>query len=145
MYGYEDKISTADRLAVQVFGTGKTRREFIVAVLGKKNLSHKAMKAIGGNTGDAVYAYVNWSRWIARCPHCGGREAVNPHKKNEGFFCLSCANYMNGGLPRPIIYPANYKDIEKELEKRPDPHKRNWRTGQTIENLKLETMLHRTV
>lgn len=66
--------------------------------------------------GKKVYAELNYGQWIARC-ECGGAEAVDP--SDAVFFCFSCGNYSNNGALRPVVFPNNIKDIEKEVMKRP--------------------------
>lgn len=65
--------------------------------------------------GVPVVAFVSFGFWIALC-ECNGAEYVAP---GEPFYCHSCGNYANSGKPRPVIFPENKADIERELLRRP--------------------------
>lgn len=66
--------------------------------------------------GKSVKARLDFGRWIADC-ECGGAEAVDP--KDAVFFCISCGNGKDKGKLRKVIFPADYKAIEKEVMARP--------------------------
>jgi len=93
--------------------------------------------------GRPVVARVNHGRWVAHC-ECGGAEIVDP--KDPVFMCLSCANsdHQVGGRfrLRPISFPIDRSDIEEALLFRPDPSKRNWTAGETLERLRQENRDH---
>jgi hypothetical protein len=139
MYGWEDNISEADDLAKQLYGNGKGRKDHVRVELLLKNHADKVDKALSDATG-AVHAvgYINHSRAVAKCPFCNGGEAVNPSKSDkEGFYCLACGNYQNGGYPVPIDWNWNYNQMAAQLKKRPNPLTRNawpWETVQSIQN-----------
>ena len=67
--------------------------------------------------GEPAVAFIDYGRWLAKCPACGGCEAADP--KQPLFYCLGCGNYENEGKVRPVTFPADYAAIEKELLKRP--------------------------
>lgn len=66
-------------------------------------------------SGKPVMAFVSFGIWIAIC-ECNGAEYVAP---GEPFYCQSCGNNATGGAPRPVEFPADAKEIESELLKRP--------------------------
>lgn len=65
--------------------------------------------------GAPVRAFVSFGAWIASC-ECNGAEYVAP---GEPFYCQSCGNYQNGGIGRPVEFPDDRDDIERELLRRP--------------------------
>jgi len=67
-------------------------------------------------TGKRICAELNFGRWVARC-ECGGAEVVDP--SDPVFYCFSCGNFGNKGNLRPVVFPNNWKEIEKEVLKRP--------------------------
>lgn len=67
--------------------------------------------------GTPVQARIWQGQWIAECDVCGGCEFISPDEPL--FFCFGCTNRINGHYVRPVIVPANYKQIEAEVLKRP--------------------------
>lgn len=65
----------------------------------------------------AVKARIDFGRWIADCPDCGGAEYVDPEEKI--FFCLSCGNEVLDGEARQVIFPENREEIEALVLERP--------------------------
>ena len=63
-------------------------------------------------SGIPVTAELDYGRWIAMC-ECGGGEAVDP--ADPVFFCVSCGNYHQSGRLRKVVFPADYKQIEKTV------------------------------
>jgi hypothetical protein len=104
--------------------------------------------------GNSVYAEINAGRWIAKCPDCNGAEAVDPDERV--FYCLSCGNERVGGKHRKVVFPKNWKAIEKEILKRPvkvrpgrdpiaqaftaipDKLPRAWTTDETLEDIQKQ-------
>ena len=66
--------------------------------------------------GPPIKAFVERGRWIAMC-ECNGGVWVDP--EDPIAFCHTCGNVQTGGAARPVIFPNNWKAIEKELLKRP--------------------------
>ncbi|CAB4166844.1 hypothetical protein UFOVP1383_39 [uncultured Caudovirales phage] len=102
-----------------------------------------AESAIGGASDvDAVappaFAYVNHGRWVADCPMngCGGALVVAPYMR--GFLCGSCINVDAAHRFRPLSWPENGAEIEAALDVRPLETTRNWRPGETVEDLLAE-------
>lgn len=71
----------------------------------------------GSISGDPIPAFIDFGRWIARCPSCNGAEYVS--KDEAIFYCFSCGNYENNGDAYPVQFPADVEEIEQELLKRP--------------------------
>jgi ribosomal protein L37E len=65
---------------------------------------------------DAVFAFVNNGRVIARCDFCGNHEYVS--QKEPFYFCMSCGNHDSGQV-RPVIFPPDWMRIEAALVARP--------------------------
>jgi hypothetical protein len=75
-------------------------------------------------------------RWLVVCPNCGAGIAVEP--KWQGVCCLDpdCCRWF----PRLEI-PEDRDDIEGALSPRQKPN-RNWRPGETVEDLRKENARH---
>lgn len=84
--------------------------------------------------GQPAIAVVNHSDWVAECPDCPEWLIVEP---GEPFFCPNCQNVKNGGLARPVQFPAQKATIEAILKKRAIPQTRNW-TTETVDELRRE-------
>lgn len=96
-------------------------------------------------------AYFNWGRWVVDCPanDCGSAALL---EKGQGIFhCPEC-KYVS-----KVMWPYNVDEITEVLEIRDKRH-RNWFPanhdlalrfnlphGQTIEELREETEVHRGV
>lgn len=82
------------------------------------------------------FARVNQNRWIADCPQerCPGTSYVwinGPHQ----FICNVCANLGIRCRWRPLIVPADWREIERVLFERFIPTEREWSPGQTVDDL----------
>lgn len=66
--------------------------------------------------GVPVYARIWQGQWIADC-ECNGASFVDPDEPI--FFCFSCVNRANEFKPRPVVFPADWKQIEETLLLRP--------------------------
>lgn len=112
----EEKIITAlDYAQREGVKTVRERINKICDQMKKKNVMETPVKS--EVKGKPVYAEINFGQWIAKCPDCKGAEAVDPNEPI--FYCFSCGNYSQNGNPRPVVFPADYKAIEKEVLKRP--------------------------
>jgi hypothetical protein len=67
-------------------------------------------------TGVPVYARIWQGQWIADC-ECNSASFVDPDE--PVFFCFGCGNRSNGRKPRPVRFPAEWKEIEQILLERP--------------------------
>jgi len=78
----------------------------------------------GRVSGQAVLARINFGRWSAFCPDCGGSEYVDPEERI--FYCFSCGNRANGGDARPVAFPPAVmrEQIERLVMARPVDDKR---------------------
>jgi hypothetical protein len=114
---------------------------------------HAMMPAHRGIYGDATppmpglaleppaYAEVNHGRWIAKCPFgCGGAEMVDFDRPS--FFCCGCRNTPTFNRPVIVVVPENREAIEAVLLKRPEHPNRNWRPGETLDDLIAENEAH---
>ena len=80
---------------------------------------------------------VRQGTWLAVCA-CQGAE----YGWEEGYFvCLSCFNAGAGHRILRTAFPDERADIESILELRPLPN-RNWRPGETVEDLRRENAEH---
>jgi hypothetical protein len=82
----------------------------------------------------AVEARVNHGRWIVDCPYCPGAEMA----RADGFFCCDCRNTDAEGDTLTVQFPAEREEIERLLLVRPVMADRNWRPGESLENLVTE-------
>jgi hypothetical protein len=80
-------------------------------------------------------------RWLARCPteDCSGAQVVTA--KEPFFLCLDCFNRDNEGQWFKVRFPRSKARIEAVLLKRP-PKNRNYRPGETLEQLRAENRAH---
>lgn len=74
------------------------------------------IRDIDNPSGAPVYARVEQGAWIADC-ECGGAQFVDADEPI--YFCFCCGNRGNKRKTRPVIFPDNYKAIEKLLLARP--------------------------
>ena len=85
-------------------------------------------------------------RWVADCPEgCGNALCVS--EAEPYFLCHICGSPANGGRWYRVGFPAAKRQIERELLKRPLNHARlpatrNWRPGETVEQLVEENRRH---
>ena len=115
------------------------RKELALVVLNKRNRRDLIVKAMSQPTGEPVYAEMNHGRWLVLCK-CMGAELVDPQLPE--FYCLSCFNAFNNGLPCPVIFPDKREAIEELLNVRPDRVSRNWTRLETGEDLEKENAEH---
>lgn len=89
-------------------------------------------------TGVVAIAEVNHGRWIAPCPFCPGAQMVC--LSDPRFFCADCRNMACGHRYLLIELPATAElvAIERALLERPRAENRNWRPGETVEQLDAE-------
>jgi hypothetical protein len=97
--------------------------------------AEQAFAAQVGPKASAVHARANHGRWIVDCPDCSNAQMACP--SDHRFMCNECANALNGGFWRPVIWPKNRPEIDKLLMVRPLAN-RNWDPGETVVLLKLE-------
>lgn len=83
-------------------------------------------------------AYVSHGRWVVDCPHGCGSAQYASHSDLR-FFCADCGNQGTGEWVT-VEWPADRDGIEAELLLRPDPATRNWRPGETVEQLAAENV-----
>jgi len=90
----------------------KSYREWILA-LAEKNGHAWDGKSMSDS---AVYARIDFGRWLADC-EMGHASYVEP--SDAFFYCYMCGNEpAEHGKGRPVIFPENRKEIEKEILKR---------------------------
>lgn len=111
------------------------RRKILAAELMKHGL-----KDMGCDTRlEPLQAWVVGGRWSITCPNCGGGEYV----WEEGWvICHSCFNGYMGHKFRRTVFPENRREIEALLIVRP-LQKREWRVGETVEDLQQENEAHK--
>lgn len=87
-------------------------------------------------------AFVDGSRWIAKCPFCAGAEVVNFTTKM--FFCCSCRNQQVGHACIRVKLPVKgmREKVEGALLKRPDWMMRAWFPQETIADLEKQNKAH---
>lgn len=84
--------------------------------------------------------YVNWGRWLAKCPRCPNAEAagdpVTGGLTGDRFRCSMC------GLRCPADWPPSVDDIWRLLCQRPNPATRNWEPGESLMDLFADNVAH---
>jgi hypothetical protein len=95
---------------------------------------------------DPARPYCEGGLWIAQCPQawCVGADhyGPGPHTGRIGglgsdrFTCPRC------GRTTEAVWPPNVDDIMHVLGQRPMPETRNWRPGETVQDLIVENALH---
>lgn len=83
-----------------------------------------------------VAARINHGRWLWDCAHCSAAQVCTPADPRA--FCVSCFNRGDGWWP--VEFPEDKAAIEELLVRRPDASQRNWRPGESIEDLQLENL-----
>ena len=97
------------------------------------------MRVNWNTVGGSIGAEIVRSSWRVSCPFCAGAIVINP---NDLFFCPDCAMQANQFKPMVVVMPNYRAEIERLLLKRPDPTRRNWLIGETIEQLRMENIAH---
>lgn len=92
--------------------------------------------AAAATGGEPIVVFANEGRWVAQCSDCNGAQLAS--RTDPRFMCVECANVLNHGAFRPLLWPRNVAAIEKLLEQRPLRRNRNWRPGETVKDLKAE-------
>jgi hypothetical protein len=83
-----------------------------------------------------VAARIDAGRWLADCPAgCGGAEMVSA--ADPVFLCVSCGSDDKWW---PVTFPNNRAAIEAEVIKRADVHGWAWTPGETLSQLRAETL-----
>lgn len=81
-------------------------------------------------------ACVTWNTgWMCECPSCHGGVAVDP--EHTIACCLEC-----GAVLTAVAIPAEWREIEAVLLKRPDVRTRGWWPGETVDDLRAENRAH---
>ena len=102
----------------------------------------RAAHARSGSVGDydtplaendtPVVAYVNHGRLLIDCT-CGNGVPTSPPASVTEAVCFSC-----GTIWTNIVFPRDFATIIDVLRERPLAHTRNWRTPETISDLRAE-------
>lgn len=82
-----------------------------------------------------IYAEVRQGRWVAKCPNCG------LHPYTEPQWAIICCGEC-GCVDPKVVVPKNYKQIEKELLRRPNRLNQNWLPGESLAQLRQEFREH---
>jgi len=83
-----------------------------------------------------VLARIDSGRWLADCPAgCGGAEMVSA--ADPVFLCIACGS---GDQWWPVTFPSNRAAIEAEIAKRADVNGWAWTPGETVAQLRAETI-----
>ena len=95
--------------------------------------------------------FMNDGRWVAFCTtvDCDGAEQLRSNgeisQRNDGHDygitldgVLHCGNC---GLTTQVEFPKNMEEIEAVLTQRPVPQTRNWRSDETVADLKRENLM----
>jgi hypothetical protein len=95
--------------------------------------------------------YMNWGKWVADCPRPFCLNAEQFGRCDDGtigglggelFHCRDDTRHGGCGLTCPAQWPANVEDLEAVILARPVPGTRNWRPGETLDDLIHENAAH---
>lgn len=135
----------------------KSSREWVKRFSEKKFMKGQLVRAWNGTINKnftAAVARVDYGRWVAECPFCGGSCMVDPD--DPFFFCLHCSG--NGsGEAGPVTFPVKRDEVEtavlewpvivsgrhaskaeEALHAIPAILPRNWKPGQTTDDLRKQ-------
>ena len=127
----------------RVLSTYSTMHEF----LSMERLGHGPPGSVQGE----LRAYINHGRWMVECPLQGCEHAVIASMEEPVFFCSACGNVGNDGHSFGVVFPRWWRALERELIKRPIPmgktrmsaSTRNWRPGESLNDIKRENIAHK--
>ena len=147
---YGDYIVTHDDYHCQEKAGGDVVVYPMTAVVGGYLLSNGLALPESPAPQGEVRARIEEGRWIIDCPGgCGG--ALFASKSDRRYICVSCGSPENGGRWYHVVFPVNHRRIELALLKRPNKRgpafpnhatERNWRPGETLEDLNRENLEH---
>lgn len=83
-----------------------------------------------------THAYANWSRWLWDCPVCHAAQVCTPADPRG--YCVECWNAGDGWWP--VVFPAEFEQINMLLARRPEPRHRNWLLGESVTQLQAENI-----
>lgn len=89
-----------------------------------------------------AHARLDHGRWVVDCPACPSAQLAS--FEDRRFFCTDCHNAAAGGAWVPVRWPpANQLEaVEAELELRPADATRNWRPGESVDDVRAENAAH---
>ena len=113
-------------------GSPMPAREFLASVFRRLHPG-RVVAAISDVT---VLARIDAGRWLADCPAgCGGAEMVSA--ADPIFLCIACGSDDRWW---PVTFPSNRAAIEAEIIKRADVNGWAWTPGETVAQLRAETI-----
>lgn len=130
--GNGSRIGTA-RDTIQSLREGReslTKRFIKLAV----NIGASPQYPLEDQVMQTVQAYINYGRWVVKCPDCAGCEDADPGEPI--FFCLSCGQ---DGYFKSVVFPEDRAEIEAALLARPVEN-RNWEPGESVDYLLMENI-----
>lgn len=86
-----------------------------------------------------AYAEAYFGAWIARCPSPWCDSAMQVDRGQVEFHCGGLGGC---GWGAPIQWPADPDGVETLLLMRPAPRNRNWRPGESLQDLLAENLAH---
>lgn len=108
-------------------------------------MTSERTRSLRPETGDIeiTFAYVNQGRWVVDCRDCNSSWIVRPEIPSrlidaKGGLHDSC----NCGAVIIVQFPAQKAEIDELLELRPHAVNRNWRSGETVFDLRIENAAH---
>lgn len=124
--------------ARDVYAGGITNREFVYR---QQHLrSHQIPREFASLP--PVQARIDQGRWLADCPNSYCTNAHMIDLDDPRFFCTACGNQAAGGEWLHVEFPPDRAAIERTLLRRPRPENRNWRTGESLSDLRRENREH---
>jgi hypothetical protein len=88
---------------------------------------------------DVTFAEANWGRWVATCPRPYCTNALALYPRQTLFVCMA----EDGcGYVADVVWPTDPDAIQTVLMMRPVAATRNWKPGETIDDLLMENAAH---
>lgn len=92
---------------------------------------------------ELIPAYVNHGRWIIDCPRCNTGWCVRPETPSLLLDARGGAHSeCSCGAVLVVQFPNETAEIDRLLAVRPDDLNRNWRTPETVFDLRIENAAH---
>ena len=76
-----------------------------------------------------VEGFVASGNWVFACPDCGAIHVSLATPGLDTCVCSTCSGEF------PIHFPSDRDEIERVLLKNPDPDRRNWKPGESLDGL----------
>lgn len=97
----------------------------------------------GNLPGEPVAARVECGRWLAECPLC--HEYIDVDPAEPVWTCVTCGGMQLRARWSRVIFPQDRTEIESILLERKLIRTRNWRPGESADDLRAENLIFKVV